>query len=692
MAAEAPPSSSTSSSAGPPAAAGSSGGGAAASPDSYIGSLISLTSKSEIRYEGILYNINTEESSIGLRNVRSFGTEGRKKDGVQIPASTKVYEYILFRGSDIKDLQVKSSPPPPPPPQPAAPHNDPAIIQSHYSQPASASSSLPSAGSAVLPDLSSQAAQYGLQRPSFQSNIPLYQPGSVPWGSSAPPSAGNASGLSVPPMYWQGYYPPGGLPPHLQQPPLLQPGLSVPQGLQYAGLNPTLSSGPQKLSELQPPLLQPPGTTQGPSSGILPTTTAPSSANLLSPETSKPLLPNMGPLFTPPVPSVGATLPLASLPTSIAESSAMAPHNFSSLVSNKTADIPGSTLAYQSVSQAVSSTVASSSSAHMDMPVPLLASSGQLLQNAPSMLSSSQSMQTPLQMSSKDFKAVESKTRVVEPLLPDPPSRALPENNEPILPLPKQTPQKFFSSTSKTRNQSLLVCKHMLKHKLVIHSISVHILVEFIIARINFEIMIYGSSTMELVHTAITTTGAVEEVEAARSLTIVLQFLLSLVFAAPLAIFSQSVTNFTEEFDFMAMNEKFNKDEVWGHLGKKSHSRDKDGELGDDVFDEDLEDEETENPELAAKPVYVKDDFFDSLTSGTFGRGGQNGRSRFSEQRKLDTETFGDFPRHRQPYRGGGRGYRGGGRARGSYYGGRGYGSMGARGGQGNSYPHRGSY
>ncbi|XP_006645438.2 protein decapping 5-like [Oryza brachyantha] len=632
MAAEAPPpsaasaSSSSSSSAGPraPAAAGSSGGAAAAaaSPDSYIGSLISLTSKSEIRYEGILYNINTEESSIGLRNVRSFGTEGRKKDGMQIPASDKVYEYILFRGSDIKDLQVKSSPPPPPPPQPAAPHNDPAIIQSHYSQSALASSSLPSAGSTVLPDLSSQAAQYGLQRPSFQSNIPLYQPGSAPWGSSAPP-AGNAPALSVPPMYWQGYYPPGGLPPHLQQTPLLQPtpGLSVPQGLQYAGLNPNLSSGPQKLSELQPPFLQPPGSTQGPSSGILPTTTAPSSANLLAPETSKPLLPNMGPLFTPPVSSVGATLPLASLPTSIAESSATASHNFNSLVSNKIADIPGSTLAYQSVSQAISSTVASSSSAQMDMPVPLLASSGQLLQNAPSMLSSSQSMQTPLQMSSKDFKTVESKTRVVEPLLPDPSSRALPENMEPILPLPKQTPQKYNGAGSHSNH--------------------------------NFRGRGRGRGSA----------------------------------------FSQSVTNFTEEFDFMAMNEKFNKDEVWGHLGKKTQSRDKDGELGDDVFDEDLEYEETENPELAAKPVYVKDDFFDSLTSGTFGRGGQNGRSRFSEQRKLDTETFGDFPRHRQPYRGGGRGYRGGGRGRGSYYGGRGYGNMGGRGGgQGNSYPHRGSY
>jgi hypothetical protein len=65
--------------------------------------------------------------------------------------------------------------------------------------------------------------------------------------------------------------------------------------------------------------------------------------------------------------------------------------------------------------------------------------------------------------------------------------------------------------------------------------------------------------------------------------------------------FSQSVTAFTEEFDFTAMNEKFNKDEVWGHLGKKSQSRDKDGEVGDDVFDEDLEVEETDNPELAVK-------------------------------------------------------------------------------------------
>lgn len=543
--------------------------------------------------------------------MRSFGTEGRKKDGIQIPASDKVYEYILFRGSDIKDLQVKSSPPPPQP-QPAPLHNDPAIIQSHYPQPASTASSLQSAAGAALPDLSSQPAQYGFQRPNFQSNIPLYQPGNSPWGSSGQPPAGNASALSAPPMYWQGYYtPPGGLPSHLQQPSMLQPtpGLSVPQAFQYPGLNPSLPSGP--------PLLQPSVTGQGPSSSAMPATTAPSSG-LLGPETSKPLLPNMVPLFTPPVPSHGASLPVASQPISMTETSATASQNLNSLVSSKTPAVnPGSTMSYQTASQAISSTVASSSLAGLEIPAPLLASSGQLLQNAPSMLSSSQSMQTPLQMSNNIAKPADPKTRVAEPLLPDPPTRALPENNEPILPLPKQTPQRYNGAGSQGHH--------------------------------NYRGRGRGRGSA----------------------------------------LSQASTKFTEEFDFMAMNEKFNKDEVWGHLGKKSQSRDKDGEQGDDVFDEDLEYEETDNPELDVKPVYVKDDFFDSLSGGTFGRGGQNGRPRFSELRKMDTETFGDFPRHRQPYRGGGRGgYRGGGgRSRGSYYGGRGdYGNMGRGGGQDNYY------
>ncbi|KAK8574947.1 hypothetical protein V6N12_062624 [Hibiscus sabdariffa] len=45
--------------------------------------------------------------------------------------------------------------------------------------------------------------------------------------------------------------------------------------------------------------------------------------------------------------------------------------------------------------------------------------------------------------------------------------------------------------------------------------------------------------------------------------------------------------------------------------------------------------------------VYVKDDFFDSLSCDSLAGGSRNGRTRFSEQMTRDTETFGDSLRHR---------------------------------------------
>ena len=75
----------------------------------FIGSAISLISKKDIRYEGVLYTIDTKDSTLALQSVRSFGTEGRRENGPQIPASKEVYDFIVFRAHDIKDLKVLTS-------------------------------------------------------------------------------------------------------------------------------------------------------------------------------------------------------------------------------------------------------------------------------------------------------------------------------------------------------------------------------------------------------------------------------------------------------------------------------------------------------------------------------------------------------------------------------------------------------
>lgn len=77
-------------------------------------------------YVGTLHEISSENSTVALEQVKSFGTEGRDPEN-EIPPSDNVYEYIVFRGSDVKDLRIEKEPEKKPIQQPQVP-DDPAIL------------------------------------------------------------------------------------------------------------------------------------------------------------------------------------------------------------------------------------------------------------------------------------------------------------------------------------------------------------------------------------------------------------------------------------------------------------------------------------------------------------------------------------------------------------------------------------
>lgn len=126
----------------------------------YLGSRISLISKAKIRYEGILYAIDTENMTVALTKVRSFGTEDRNPER-PVPPRDETFEYIIFRGTDIFDLTVCDLP------QDRLPQ-DPAILTAAQQPPAPIGTSQP------------QPPGY------FQAPA---QPVQSPFGRSSPPSA-----------------------------------------------------------------------------------------------------------------------------------------------------------------------------------------------------------------------------------------------------------------------------------------------------------------------------------------------------------------------------------------------------------------------------------------------------------------------------------------------------------------------
>jgi len=72
----------------------------------YIGAPVTLISSLDVRYEGTLFTIDPNESTVALQNVRCLGTENRQTGSKSIPASETVYEFIIFRGENIKSINI----------------------------------------------------------------------------------------------------------------------------------------------------------------------------------------------------------------------------------------------------------------------------------------------------------------------------------------------------------------------------------------------------------------------------------------------------------------------------------------------------------------------------------------------------------------------------------------------------------
>lgn len=311
-------------------------------------------------------------------------------------------------------------------------------MQSHYPRATAPPATLPAAPSAPLPELGSHSSQVGLQGSTFQSGLPLYQPGGNmnSWGPS-PPNP-NGSGLAMPSMYWPGFYgAPNGLP-QLPQQPLLRPphGLAMPpmQQMQFPGYNPSLPTGANLPNSNLPDYhsLAPNSTSSSNlTSSSLPASSFPLNVPPLQPvsipsETMFSSLQNKAPISAVPTSAPSSNMPsLASLSMSV-PNNAQVPS-----ATSKPISFAGPSALTPQASQSASSVIGSSSSILTEAPTPSLVTPGQLLQSGPAAVPASQ----PVQTTQKDVEVVQVSAKPSQELSVPVATEAQP----PILPLPPNT-------------------------------------------------------------------------------------------------------------------------------------------------------------------------------------------------------------------------------------------------------------
>lgn len=646
-----------------------------------------MITKSDIRYEGFLFHLDAAESTIGLRNVKSYGSEGRKKDGPQISPSDKIYEYIFFRGSDIKDLQVLSSPSPQ---STSIVPDDPAIIQTHFPNQTPPTIGMTSPGAAQVADVSTTAPSMLPVAP-FLLNPPPNPllPSSSLWSSSLPPPPVNINGPTVP-NYWPGLVGSSGGVSHFQQqrfpppPQSLIASLPIQQQVQHQNVN-ALAGGSSSTAQNHPLLL--PISTASPnlltavpspseqSNSRQPAKTAFSLSSIPMPNDAFRALSSVA------VDSCPRTV--SSLEAELNANAILAP------VRKEQSSVISTSDSFPMLSQTVSPIVDTKGSALSHLPrLSLLTPE---VQSGVKDSSSSQSMQTP------NFDVYTVQASVSEP-------RSSGSANENLESLPKSSTKTLRGSTSSHHNRS-----HFARGRDGAHQDASYTHHNSrgpthrgnvpnggaVYAHQSYRKHASGRGN-ELIGAALHPRqsnmgmgrgkvpngvpqhnyrntgsqfrdGVPQHNHRSRGSQ----------FRGRGAKNPHVARRFSEDFDFEAMNEKFNKKEVWDSLGRSNKAESDEGIWDEKEMDEiDAEDVSGDgSAKHDYKHVYCKDDFFDSLSCHALDR--ESGKVKLSEQRKKDAETFGEIQRKT---RGRGQGARMSGTSRQSY---RGRGYDNARGGRG---------
>ncbi|XP_048137136.1 protein decapping 5-like isoform X2 [Rhodamnia argentea] len=629
-----------------------------ASANSYIGCFLSILSKSEMRYAGVLYRIDPQDAVIGLANVRSFGTEGRRKDGSQVLPDDRIFDYVNFRGSDIKVLQVLSSEAQPEKVTSDLP-DDPAIIQAYLLHSSSAPAITPQTPTISGPNSSS----LGIPNLAVHQSLSSYQPIQNLTSFSSLLST-NALAAGQPMLL------------HVQEFNRSRGQDPYPQQQLLAGLPPGLAA-----YHSQQPM-------QHPVTNLLTMSVAAtygSSDSLKPPVVMDSLTPT--PIFIPsdlpldPALLIPDTLPNVArdlLSSSIMSMSSAA--KYSSTAGLNISHIPqvirganfvqGSGLTLESLAQATSSMNESGCLNHMEDLKPSPKTPCQILQTGAHPLSSYHFPRS----AHEDEEVVKFLT---SESLPREPTGA----QAPILLLPKPYAKKVYKGNLQNRNSiTSKLAERGKRHKGAPQYIDNH--------------KAYGEGKGEKMRTSNVqnpsdaVSKVAEKIKRINTADSCLQITKTKPWERENKMTrAESRTNqntsilgkggkkidradrqhhqtnksisvgrgkkiphlaakYPEDFDFVAMNKKFNKDAVWGELGKQNEAHLKAKADGCDLPAEDDAEHVDAAMKLDKKPGHVKDDFFDSLSTIPPGPRKQ----KISEQRKSDMETFGYFQVHQRSH------------------------------------------